>query len=140
PLYPIADMLQQDFAQRGDGSNASKLSELERDLVRAGLKSTEAVQLIAPLLNLPVDEKYPPLILSPEQQRKRRLASLAQWLFGAPVSVAFAVEDLHWFDASSLELMQLIIEQAATARVMLICTARPEFRAPWTPRAHHAHL
>jgi hypothetical protein len=32
------------FAQRGDGSDASKLSELERDLARAGLKSTEAVQ------------------------------------------------------------------------------------------------
>src|SRR5882672_7733962 len=48
PFYPIADMLQQNFAQRGDGSDASKLSELERDLARAGLKSIEAVQLIAP--------------------------------------------------------------------------------------------
>ena len=51
-----------------------------------------------------------------------------------------AVEDLHWFDASSLELMQLLIEQAATARVMLVCTARPEFRAPWSLRTHHAQL
>jgi predicted ATPase/class 3 adenylate cyclase len=140
PLYPIADMLQQGFAQRGDGSDASKLGELERDLARAGLKSTEAVQLIAPMLNLPVDEKYPPLLLSPEQQRKRLLTTLAGWLFGAGQSVVMAVEDLHWFDASSLELMQLLIEQAATARVMLVCTARPEFRAPWTPRAHHSHL
>ena len=140
PLYPIADMLQQGFAQRGDGSDASKLSELERDLERAGLKPAEAVPLIAPLLNLPVGEKYPPLMLSPEQQRKRLLTSLAGWLFGAPQSVVMAVEDLHWFDASSLELMQLLIEQAATARVMLVCTARPEFRAPWTPRAHHSHL
>jgi predicted ATPase/class 3 adenylate cyclase len=140
PLYPIADMLQQSFAQRGDGSDAAKLSELERDLERAGLKLAEAVPLIAPMLNLPVDEKYPPLMLSPEQQRKRLLMTLATWLFGASQTVVIAVEDLHWFDASSLELMQLLIEQAATARVMLVCTSRPEFRAPWTPRAHHSHL
>jgi len=50
-------------------------------------------------------------MLSPEQQRKRRLTTLAGWLFGAGQSVVRAVEDLHWFDASSLELMQLIIEQ-----------------------------
>jgi predicted ATPase/class 3 adenylate cyclase len=140
PLYPIADMLQQGFAQRGDGSDAAKLSELERDLERAGLKPAEAVPLVAPMLNLPVDEKYPPLRLSPEQQRKRLLTTLAGWLFGAVQPVVMAVEDLHWFDASSLELMQLIIEQGATARVMLVCTARPEFRAPWTPRAHSTQL
>jgi predicted ATPase/class 3 adenylate cyclase len=140
PLYPIADMLQQGLAQRGDGSEEAKLSDLERDLERAGLKLAEAVPLIAPLLNLPVDEKYPPLVLSSDQQRKRLLMTLARWLFGAEQSVVIAVEDLHWFDASSLELMQLLIEQAATARVMLVCTARPEFRAPWSPRAHHSHL
>lgn len=92
------------------------------------------------MLNLPVGEKYPPLILSPEQQRKRLMTTLARWLFAAVQSVVMVVEDLHWFDASSLELMQLLAEQTATARVMLVCTARPEFRASWTSRAHHTHL
>jgi class 3 adenylate cyclase len=140
PLNPIADMLQQGFAQRGDGTDAAKLSELERDLQRAGLTPAETVPLIAPMLNLPVDEKYPPLMLPPEQQRKRLLTTLARWFFGAGQSVVMAVEDLHWFDASSLELMRLLIEQAATARVMLVCTSRPEFHAPWTHRSHHTHL
>ena len=140
PLHPIADMLQQGFAQRGYGSDAAKLSELERDLERAGLKPAETVPLIAPMLNLRVDKKYPPLMLSPEQQRKRLLTTLAGWFFGAGQSVVMAVEDLHWFDASSLELMQLLIEQAATARVMLVCTSRPEFHAPWTHRSHHTRL
>jgi len=55
------------------------------------------------MLNLPMDEKYPPLVLSPEQHRKRLMTTLARWLFGSPQSVVMAVEDLHWFDASSLE-------------------------------------
>jgi len=68
------------------------------------------------------------------------MTTLARWLFASVQSVVMAVEDLHWFDASTLELMQLLVEQAATDRVMLVCTARLEFRAPWTPRAHHTHF
>ena len=51
-----------------------------------------------------------------------------------------AIEDLHWVDPSTLELIQLLVEQGATARLLLLYTARPEFRAPWTLRAHHTQL
>jgi predicted ATPase len=51
-----------------------------------------------------------------------------------------AIEDLHWVDPSTLELIQLLVEQGATARLLLLYTARPEFRAPWTLRAHHAQI
>ncbi|HEY2485447.1 MAG TPA: adenylate/guanylate cyclase domain-containing protein, partial [Candidatus Binataceae bacterium] len=61
PFYPIAEMLQLNFARRADDSDATKLSELERALELAGLKLAEAVPLIATMLNLPVGEKYSPL-------------------------------------------------------------------------------
>jgi len=142
PFYPVIDMLQQGYAQRGKESDGAKLNELEQDLGLAGLKLAEAVPLIAPMLNLVLDEKYPRLTLSPEQQRKRLLTTLAEWLFGASRTQALvmAVEDVHWFDASTLELMQLLVEQGATSSVLLLYTARPEFLAPWTPRAHHTHV
>ncbi|MGO9455343.1 MAG: AAA family ATPase [Candidatus Binataceae bacterium] len=142
PFYPITDMLQQAFAQRGDATDEEKRAELERVLELAGLKLAEAVPLVARMLNVPVGEKYPPLTLSPEQQRKRLLATLAGWLFGvarAQPSV-MAVEDLHWFDASTLELMQLLVKQGATSPLLVLYTARPEFHAPWAPRTHHTHL
>ncbi len=121
-------MLQQGFAQRGAKANEEKLVELERDLEQAGLKLAEAVPLLGPLLNVAVGEKYPALTFSPEQQRKRLLATLSQWAFGMAMqqSLVIAFEDLHWFDASTLELMQLLVEQGATTRLMLVCTARPE--------------
>jgi predicted ATPase len=50
------------------------------------------------------------------------------------------IEDLHWVDPSTLELIQLLVEQGATAPLMLIYTARPEFRAQWPLRAHHTQL
>jgi predicted ATPase len=54
--------------------------------------------------------------------------------------MVMAIEDLHWVDPSTLELTQVLVEQAATAPLMLLYTARPEFRASWPMRAHHAQI
>jgi len=142
PFYPITDMIQQGFSQRGNESDEAKLGQLERDLELAGMKLPEGVPLVASMLNIPVGEKYPPLTLSPEQKRRGLLATLAGWLFGAARAqpIVMAVEDLHWFDASTLELMQLLIEQGARSRLLLLSTARPEFQASWARRTHHTHL
>ena len=51
-----------------------------------------------------------------------------------------AIEDLHWADPSTLELLQLLVEQGATARLLLLYTARPEFHAQWPQRAHHTQI
>ena len=142
PFYAVADMLQQAFGWRGDESAEEKLNQLERNLEAAGPKLAEAVRLIAPLLNVPVPEKYPPLLLSPEQQRRRLLATLAGWVFGAARAQATAIvlEDMHWVDPSTMELLQILVDQGATAPLLLLYTARPEFRAPWPMREHHAQL
>ena len=50
------------------------------------------------------------------------------------------LEDLHWLDPSTLELLQLLVEQGATVPVMLLYTARPEFRAPWPIRTHYSQI
>src|SRR5262249_35116749 len=83
---------------------------------------------------------YPPLGLSPEQQRRRLLATLVEWALGAArvQPNIIAIEDLHWADASTLELLQLLAEQGATAPLLLLYTARWDFRVPWPMRAHHS--
>jgi len=141
PFYPIIDMLQRDLAQRGE-TKEDKLRELEEELELSGLKPSETVPLIAPMLNIEVGEKFRPLKLSPQQQRDKLLAALVRWLIGsarAQVTV-MAVEDLHWLDASSLELIQLMVEQAVTNRVLLLLTARPEFRPQWPATARYSEL
>ena len=142
PFYPITDMLQQRFIQLGDKTDKEKLSELERDLELAGLRLAEAVPLVASMMDFPISDDYPPPPTSREQKRRRLLAVLVGWLLGIARSrpVVMAVEDLHWLDASTLEVMQLLLEQGATSPLLLLCTARPEFHAPWTMRAHHSYL
>jgi predicted ATPase len=81
-------------------------------------------------------------MFAPDQRRKPLFASLAGWVFSAARSqpAVFAMEDLHWVDPSTMELLQTLVEQGSTAPLMLLCTARPEFRAPWAMRSHHAQI
>jgi tetratricopeptide (TPR) repeat protein len=50
------------------------------------------------------------------------------------------VEDLHWLDPSTLELQQMLGEHGATVPLMLLYTARPEFRSQWIARPHHTEI
>ena len=142
PFYPVTELLQQFLGGNGAKSAEEHLAQLEPRLELAGLKPADTIPLIAPLLNLPLSDKYPPSPLSPEQQRRRLLAALVEWVLGAARAqpLVVATEDLHWADASTLELIQLLVEQGATARLLLLYTARPEFRAQWPPRAHYTQV
>jgi predicted ATPase len=101
------------------------------------------VPLLANLLSVPLPEgRYPPLLLTAQQQRQQTLDTLVTWLLAEaerqPVPVMW--EDLLWGDPSTLELLGLIIEQAPTARMLTVVTYRPEFRPPWAPRSHLTQL
>jgi tetratricopeptide (TPR) repeat protein len=119
-----------------------KLARLEQVLEAANLPLTETVPLLATLLVLPHPAHYPPLTLSPQQQRQKTLDALVTWLLAEterqPVLTVW--EDLHWADPSTLELLGLIINQASTARLLTVLTCRPEFHPPWGPRSHFSHL
>ncbi len=142
PFHAVTQMLDQGLGWRGDESREERASQLERSLEQAGMKLGEAVPLIAEMLNLPIPEKYPPLMFAPDQKRKRLMANLATWVFNVArlQPVVIAMEDLHWADPSTLELMQTLAAQGATAPLMLFYTARPEFHAAWPMRAHHAQV
>jgi predicted ATPase len=143
PFYPVTEMLRQMLLNTSDLSKPeAQLAQLEPRLMAAGVKPTEAIPLIAPLLNLPLPPEYPPSALSREQQRRRLLATLVEWVFGSArvQPLVIATEDLHWVDPSTLELIQLLVEQSASARLLLLYTARPEFHAPWPSRAHHMQI
>jgi len=139
PFHPISEMLRQFL---GDAAAPDQIAALAPRLTAVGLEPTEALPLIAPLLNLPLPPEYPPLASSPEQQRRRLLATLVEWVLGSArvQPLVSVIEDLHWIDPSTLELIELLVEQGVTAPLLLLYTARPEFRVPWATRAHHTQI
>jgi class 3 adenylate cyclase len=142
PFYAVTEILNEFLASRGDEPAEEQLARLESALQFAGIKSAKAIPLIAPLIGLPLPAKYPPSPLSPEQRRRQFLATSVEWVVrhARIQPLVIVTEDLHWADPSTLELIGLLVEQGATERLLLLCTARPEFRAPWPPRAHHRQI
>jgi hypothetical protein len=141
-LYPVLVHLQQVLHFQREDAPATRLAKLEQRLQAAGLPLAEAVLLVAALLTVPVPERYPPLTMSPQRQKQKTQEILVTWLLAeaAQHSVCVVGEDLHWADPSTLELLGLLIEHVPTAQVLLVLTARPEFRPPWPPRSHLTQL
>ena len=54
--------------------------------------------------------------------------------------VVLALEDMHWADPTTLDFVRGIVERGALAPLLLLITARPEFRPPWAIRSHHATI
>ncbi len=138
-LYPMIELLERVVLQFDrEESSQQKLSKLEGFVVQYGLPLAEAVPLFAALLSLPLTADYAPLTLSPEQQKQKTLqAFLAIFLrIAAQQPVLFVMEDLHWVDPTTLELLSLLVDQGPTARILALFTCRPDFSPPWTGRAH----
>ena len=138
-LYPLIDLLERVALRfEREESPQQKLSKLEGFLVQYGLPLAEAVPLFAALLSLPLPADYAPLTLSPEQQKQQTLHALLTILLriAAQQPVLFVMEDLHWVDPSTLELLSLLVDQGPTARILALFTFRPDFSPPWTGRSH----
>jgi predicted ATPase len=142
PFYAVIEVLKEGLGWSRSTTNEQRLDSLQRWLGMAELTPSEALPLVAKMLNLPVPDAYWRPILAPEQRRRRLIATLVDWVFGTTKAQPLMVvmEDLHWLDPSTLELAQTLVEQGGTAPLMLLFTARPEFHAPWPMRAHHAQI
>ena len=140
-LYPVIDLWQRVLRFETAEAPADKLHKLEQMLAQYRLPLAETVPLFAALLSLP-DERYPALALTPQQQKQKTLEALLALLVerAAQEPLLLIVEDLHWVDPSTLEFLSLLVDQGPTARMLTLCTFRPQFTPPWPPRAHIAQL
>ena len=49
-------------------------------------------------------------------------------------------EDIHWADATTLEVLNLAIGRTHALPVLMLLTCRPEFDSPWTGLAYVSNL
>ena len=139
-LHPIADWGRQRFGST-DVAAEKRLADLENTLALVKLDPLENATLLAPLLDIPLPADRA-LALPPEELRRRQLAALTNWwMAGARAQPAVTVvEDLHWADPTTLDLLRSLAERGAQAPLFILITARPEFRVPWGIRSHHSMI
>jgi predicted ATPase len=138
-LYPIIDLLQRLLPWQHNASPEEQLHTLTQALSQYRLPVQETMPLLAPLLSLPLPEdRYPPLPFSPERQRQKTLEVLLAMLLepSAQRPVLFILEDLHWTDPSTLELLDLLMDQIPTVSFCALLTCRPTFQPSWSSRSY----
>ena len=77
--------------------------------------------------------RYPAPDLTPQQRRARTLAALVEQLLGlaARRPVLMVLEDAHWIDPTTLELVGQALDRIAGARVLMLLTSRPDNQPAW---------
>ena len=138
PLHPVLGWGRARFGGP-EVAPERRLAELESVLEYIKLDAAEHAPLVAPLVDIPIPlERLPSL--PPDEFHRRQLAAMAAWaIAGAraqPLVLVF--EDLQWFDPTSLDLVRALSDRGAQAPLLILATARAEFRSPWSLRPHHS--
>jgi predicted ATPase/class 3 adenylate cyclase len=140
-LYPLADLFEHALEFRESDSDAEKLGKLIAKGARH-LADPDDVAFLALLLSIPLPAGHANVELLPNVRRQKVLDTILGFLQGVSriSPLLLVVEDLHWVDPSSVELLTLLIERCRGLRIMLILSFRPEFQSPWLPGEHVRHL
>jgi class 3 adenylate cyclase/tetratricopeptide (TPR) repeat protein len=131
-FYPLIGQLERAAGFAHGDTSETKLDKLHALLARSSTSRQDAA-LLAEMLSLPNDGRYPALELVPEQRRQKTLEALGVQLetLARSSPVLMIVEDAHWGDPTSLEAFDRTVDLIATLPVLMIVSFRPEFEAPW---------
>ena len=140
-LFPAVEFFERHLHFEYGDDNDSRLQKLIAHLEQLELDGEEEIALFGGMLSLQLPEKYD-LNQAPQVRKENLLQLLLDWLrelsFRQPV--LFVIEDLHWVDPSTLEFLELLVNQGFNDRILTLFTFRPEFETPWGSKAHQTNL
>ena len=134
-LYPFITQLERAARFTHSDTVEEKLGKL-RDLLAPGARGDEEIQLLAELLSLP--NTVAALNLGPHRKRELVFEALLHQLEALARSrpVLIVIEDTHWTDPTTRELVDLTLERTRRLPVLLIVAFRPEFPQAWSGQPH----
>jgi len=137
-LFPVIGQIERAAGVMRDDTAHQKLAKLE---ALPGLTATDAegaARLVADHLAIPIGGRYPMLELTPDQKKAKMLELMLNQLEGLAdrQPVLMIAEDAHWFDPTSLEWFDLVVDRIDRLPILLVVTFRPEFAPRWAGRPH----
>jgi class 3 adenylate cyclase/predicted ATPase len=135
PLHPVIAYLRLTARLEPDEPQDVQIEKLAATLAGDAATRRAVLPVFAELAGIPsVDPAL--RALSPESLRERMLSVLIDQilLWAADKPLCLLVEDLHWLDPTSRELLGRAVESVAGRPVMILLTARDGFEATWTAR------
>lgn len=137
-LQPVVSRLERDLEFAREDSAERRLEKIEALLERARQPVEKVAPLLAAMLSVPTGDRYPPLQVRPQRQREDTLAALLNLLIGLATRapVLLIVEDAHWIDPTSQELLDLLVERVSDVRALVLVTLRPGYWPIWAGSSH----
>ena len=143
PYFPIREMMRSRLHLE-EMEPPEQLECLRGRLVDLGLPLREALPLFARFLGLPLQAEEWPILseLSLARQRQRTLDLLFQGLttLSEQAPLLLLVEDLHWADASTIELFDQLFSRQFRGRFLILLSARLEFKSHWSQHSQVSEI
>ena len=128
PLLPFIDWLKESTGISREAEPDMAVRRIDAYVVGLGFDPAKTVPLLAALLSVPLGSAHPPLDFSPRLQRDRTIQLLIDIVEqqAAARPVVIVVEDLHWADPTTVELLRRLMVRIRALPVCLVMTARTE--------------
>jgi TOMM system kinase/cyclase fusion protein len=134
-LQPVLTLLKNHLHLQ-DVAAPDAVAHLAKTLGQVGVNVAWVLPILCSWLALPIPPEYPAMQFAPERQKSLLLDALQSVMLSIgqdetgyrPLRLIL-IEDLHWMDQTSLELMQRLVSHIGHG--MILMTARPTFACPW---------
>jgi class 3 adenylate cyclase/tetratricopeptide (TPR) repeat protein len=139
PFYPMVRQLEIAAGFKPEDSALEKRKKLERLLHLSQDDVMPHLQVLAPMLSVPLGEDDIFQELSADQLRERTIEALIEQLVGLSrrKPALWVFEDAHWMDPSTSELIQRLTPRIAAEAVLSVITHRPEWQPDWASEYDH---
>jgi class 3 adenylate cyclase/tetratricopeptide (TPR) repeat protein len=138
--HAIVDAVRMAFGIQDADADDTVITKLKTSpLTVDGLEWT--VPFVCQLLSLPVDDEAAEA-LDAASRRSETFRAIQALLFRAAAQspVVLAIEDLHWIDHASEELLGFLAESVPASKLILLLTHRPGYAHPFGDRSYHIRL
>src|SRR5262249_1345377 len=138
PFHPVINQLEHAAGFETGDTHEVKLGKLERLLSSAGEAIVGDIALFAALLSIPLEGRPAQPEPSPQRQKDLTIDALIRQLraIAQAQPVLFVLEDVHWIDPTTLELVDRTVRSISAAAVLFLLTFRPDFIPPWLDEPH----
>ncbi len=131
PFHPLIAMLESLYGFEHDDSPEIRFEKLGLHFEKLYPNADRnLLLLLAKLLSIPAEE---PVGLSPQETREKLTQAILDLLqhLASRQPVLYIIEDLHWIDPSTLELIERFAAKAEKGSILMVLASRCEFNSPW---------
>jgi predicted ATPase len=141
PWLPVLELLRSYFGLQDADDAVTRREKIRASLAALDASLADAVPYLWNLLSIqeepdPLAQMYAPI------KHQRTLDAIKRIILreslNQPVMIVF--EDVHWIDAETQALLDLLADSISNSRTLLLMNYRPEYRYEWGNKSNYSQL